>query len=502
MKKHLKLLSAVCLLLSGISAFAQNTSAGKCFYVDYAQWCDLGYPSIYINCGNDPAFNTGSQLTMEVWARAYIFGENRKILGKMSNTLNNGYVLGFENLNVYSEIFNPDHQEVPHSGTGPMPADSAWVHIVTTYDANGQMVNYVNGVNVGETTVFPSNPITASDAPFVIGLAPWDMLSYEFTGGLDEVRIWNVALSESEIRNNMFRTLSGNEPGLVAYYNFNNDVDSVVHDDASLGLNGILKNPQSTCFSWAASDAPVGDSIMSGMTDINASWFGKNATQFTYAVTTNGLSLITSIGSKEYWKNVLFGHNNLTGKTNADAPAGAPVDFERLSRIWYVNQNGQFSSQVVFNTQDASGGGSTITSGGPDSLYTLLKRNDSTGNFQAVCSASTVMGNTVLFNGVQLENGYYTLGYSSEMLAGPASAGDEAETGKTLVFPNPAVDKLNIGIIKKSTVTLSDLSGKIIMREKLDTGIHIIDVASLSRGVYMLMIESEGVFSTDRIILQ
>ncbi|PKP01869.1 MAG: hypothetical protein CVU11_13790 [Bacteroidetes bacterium HGW-Bacteroidetes-6] len=482
--------------------YSQSSSAGKCFYVDYVEWCNLNYPGIFINCGNDPSFNTGSELTLEVWVRAYIFGENRKLMGKMSASLNNGYVMGFENLNIYSEIFNPDLQVVAHGSTGPIPADSAWVHLVTTYNANGQMVNYLNGVNVGEVTVFPQTPIASNSEPFIIGLAPWDQLSFEFTGGLDEIRVWNVALTESQIQENMFRTLTGNEAGLVAYYNFSNDIDSVVHDLAPNALNGILKNSEATCFSWAVSDAPVGDSVMSTQYDLNASWYGKNPTQYTYAITTNGFSLITSISSKQYWNNVLFGHNNLQGKTNNDAPAGAPVDFERLSRVWYVNQKGTFVSQVIFNIQDAAAGGSAITSGGQDSLYTLLARNDTSGSFEAVCSASAVMGNTVLFDGVVLENKYYTLGYSSEVLAGPASIEDAAVKHVLPAYPNPATGNFYLDLPSASFVSVINIEGLPVFNANFGEGQQAIQLGNCPNGVYLIRIMNSEYTENQRIIIR
>ena len=53
-----------------------------------------------------------------------------------------------------------------------------------------------------------------------------------FVGFIDEVRIWNVARTEAEIRADMNTELTGNEPGLVAYWKF---------DELSLrGKDGIV----------------------------------------------------------------------------------------------------------------------------------------------------------------------------------------------------------------------------------------------------------------------
>lgn len=497
-----KIIFIAILSITGHSGFSQITSAGKSFYVDYAQWCTLGYPGIYINCGNDNAFNPGTQLTMEVWARAYTFGENRKIMGKLDNQFNNGYVLGFENLDVYSEIFNPDHQEIPRTGPGSMPQDSAWIHIATTYDANGKMTNYINGVNIGEIDVFPQTAIVSNTSPFIIGLAPWDILSYEFTGNLDEIRVWNVAKTTQEIKDGMFHQLKGNETGLIAYYNFDEDVDSIVHDNGLNHLNGILHNSTSTCFSWADSYAPVGDSIMAEQYDINASWYGKNADQYTYAITQNGLSLITSIGEKEFSKYIVFGHNNETGVTALDAPANAPPDFKRLSRVWYVNKGGEFGSQVVFNLLDAASGATMLTSGGADSLYTLLVRDDISGVFQPLMCASQVMGNTILFNNVNLENKYYTLCYTSEKLIGTGINDDIEIKYFAKIFPNPAHNNLFLELPEKAEISISDLSGRLLKNYFEEKGINKIDISEFSKGIYVLGIQYKSQIEKRKISIQ
>lgn len=501
MRKIISIIGICLLLSSHFDMFAQQTSAGKCFFVDYQTWCDQNYPSIYINCGDNPAFNLGSTFTMEVWLRAYTFGENRKVFGKMSDEFNNGFVMGFENLQPYSQVFNPSNQEVPRTGVGNIPADSVWIHFATTFNANGQLINYVNGVNVGEITIFPQSAMVSNNRPFVIGLAPWDLYSFEFTGGIDEVRIWNVEKSAQDIRKAMFHQLTGSELNLVAYYNFNNDIDSVVHDGSQNAINGILQKSTNPAFSWAVSDAPIGNLTMAKMSDIQASWFGKNADQFTYAITQNGLSLITNIGRKQFWKYVVFGHNNASGKTSQNAPTNAPGDFERLSREWYVNQTGDVASQVVFNLQDAAAGGSMLNVGAPDSLYVLLVRNDTTENFTPLFTASQVMGNTVLFNNIFLKDKYYTLGYSSVRLAETTSI-ENLEKNSVKVFPNPATNVLYVESRFASILSIYDISGRLVLKEKISGGSEMIDVSALNRGVYVVRLEANNEIETLKLIIK
>jgi hypothetical protein len=61
-----------------------------------------------------------------------------------------------------------------------------------------------------------------------------------FDGGIDEVRIWNVARTREQIQNDMHWELSGSEPGLVAYYKFNEGSGQSASDSTVYGNHGIL----------------------------------------------------------------------------------------------------------------------------------------------------------------------------------------------------------------------------------------------------------------------
>lgn len=62
-----------------------------------------------------------------------------------------------------------------------------------------------------------------------------------FDGQIDEVRIWNRAISKDEIVNNMDETLSGNEEGLIAYYNMEGNDKNLI-DNSINKLDGTIVN--------------------------------------------------------------------------------------------------------------------------------------------------------------------------------------------------------------------------------------------------------------------
>ena len=58
-----------------------------------------------------------------------------------------------------------------------------------------------------------------------------------FNGMLDEVRVWNIVLPQSQIQAQMNETLTGSEPGLIGYWNFDS---GTANDGSPSGNNGTL----------------------------------------------------------------------------------------------------------------------------------------------------------------------------------------------------------------------------------------------------------------------
>ncbi|GDZ94994.1 hypothetical protein PA905_31740 [Planktothrix agardhii CCAP 1459/11A] len=73
-------------------------------------------------------------------------------------------------------------------------------------------------------------------------------------GKVAEVRIWGVALTDDEIAVNSKTLLSGNEPGLLAYYPFNEATGEVIRDQSGQGNNGTVSGAI-----WWGCTAPIGN---------------------------------------------------------------------------------------------------------------------------------------------------------------------------------------------------------------------------------------------------
>lgn len=134
---------------------------------------------------------------------------------------------------------------------------NTWQHVAMVFDGVTLKL-YVNGVNVG-TTSTPSYTLPASTAPITMGNNGYGEI---FQGKMDEVRVWNRALPQAEIQNNMNCELGAGQTGLLAYYKFNQGIDNANNStvttltDASGNANtGTLTNFARTgaTSNWVAS---------------------------------------------------------------------------------------------------------------------------------------------------------------------------------------------------------------------------------------------------------
>lgn len=104
---------------------------------------------------------------------------------------------------------------------------------------------YLDGVFLSNTATQPGslpvkNDVLNIDSDWRIG----DFYSsgfYPINGKIDEVRVWNVARTQVQIRDDMCRSLQGNETGLIGYWNMNDassSSDLNVMDNTGNGNNG------------------------------------------------------------------------------------------------------------------------------------------------------------------------------------------------------------------------------------------------------------------------
>ncbi|RYZ57191.1 MAG: LamG domain-containing protein [Chitinophagaceae bacterium] len=107
--------------------------------------------------------------------------------------------------------------------------------MAVTQTSTGLVTLYVDGIAAASATLHM--PVNVSRTRAEIGRSAWSTDGY-FNGNIDEVRIWNVARSATEIRQNMLKTVPANATGLVAYYNFNEPSGNTLTNTSTNGGAG------------------------------------------------------------------------------------------------------------------------------------------------------------------------------------------------------------------------------------------------------------------------
>ena len=159
--------------------------------------------SDYIDCGDDPSLDITDAITIEAWIKPNSLrqtgGTNRNYVVGKPNAF--GFGVG-GNGGVDDEI----HFVLPGLWDAFASASDiqvgAWTHVAVTYD-KVNVKFYKNGVL--NSSVAHIDPIATSDQALTIGhILQWDPAPIK--GSIDEVRIYNRALSENEIAQNFDAT--------------------------------------------------------------------------------------------------------------------------------------------------------------------------------------------------------------------------------------------------------------------------------------------------------
>jgi hypothetical protein len=158
----------------------------------------LSFSNSYIYVPASAYFNTGTGLSISVWANFTSSGLNQKIAGATNGSFNSGYIFGVQNNQVYPEVW--DNAGSHFTFNAGSLSTGAWDHMVITWQSGGYLVVYVNGYAV-DSIAASANPIGANSEPFIIGVSPWSQSPTYLAvyGDMDDLGIWNRPLAASEV---------------------------------------------------------------------------------------------------------------------------------------------------------------------------------------------------------------------------------------------------------------------------------------------------------------
>ncbi len=221
----------------------------------------------YIDCGNGDSLQITGAITLEAWVKLTATSSWDGIISKAiwdetsSGYVNTGYELKFNNNTNKIDFWLS--QGGDESTKMEVTANTAltlgkWYHVAAVFSPSSFLKIYINGIEDVSVTSGVYASIYNSTRPLYIGVGAHNPASDNeyFHGSLDEVRIWNIALTADQIRETMCKRLSGSESGLVGYWDFSEGSGSVTHDKSGNSNDGNLSTGNPT---WITSGASVGD---------------------------------------------------------------------------------------------------------------------------------------------------------------------------------------------------------------------------------------------------
>lgn len=236
---------------------------------------------------------TGSSMTIEAMFRRPAVS-NMNLVSKHTDPSNVNYLLRPTNFQVttssgFKAVMNPI----------PIVLNT-WYHIAATYDGSSVKL-YVNGCLVADSalsgTLIQNNLITA------IGTQSSNIVSEQFRGNIDEVRIWNVTRTQAQLLANMNDLPNPTtQPGLLAYYKMNNDY---INLQGNATFNGTAQG--TPAFDTEATTILVPE--ITSVDIVDATCFGYSDASLTISGVGNQITY--SVNGTNFYPNSTF--NNLLG---------------------------------------------------------------------------------------------------------------------------------------------------------------------------------------------
>jgi len=290
-------------------------------------------------------FGTGD-FTLEHWFKTngpltvHLTGSILK-LGSTNPPINHYYDISprlndFDNLVFH--FANGDGQDYYAVSTVDVD-DENWHHICGVRESNAIYI-YIDGVLTGQGTL-PSNASADNTGP--LKFRPWGY-SNPVVNYMDEVRIWDRALSASEVLDNSTTcSLTGTETGLIGYWNFNEGTGIITYDQTSNGNNGTLINgptwssDDTPCYSISTSANPTNGGSTTGEGDYitgtqvtvvgipNTGWIFQNWTENGNVVSTDSSYTFTVSNDRDLAANfdsIIYTIITISNPTNGGSTSG------------------------------------------------------------------------------------------------------------------------------------------------------------------------------------
>lgn len=213
MKNLFSKISRLAFLFSLFAAL--NVSAQSNQYLDFDGIDD------FVTVDNASQLIAGSTaMSMTGWFYCNALSYGQGMMGFRA-TQGGFYLIQLNNGVIECRFLNSNGTLYEYVAPANTTVPQVWQHFAWVYTGS-QVQLYVNGNLSG--SVAASGTINNTAIQFAIGKSILSGFNFVYNGRIDEVSVWNKALTQTEIQDMMNNELLGTEPNLQLYYKFNQGV--------------------------------------------------------------------------------------------------------------------------------------------------------------------------------------------------------------------------------------------------------------------------------------
>lgn len=183
----------------------------------------------FINITDDNSLDITNAITISAWIKTDL-ANWQHVLTKVDTGSNNGYWVRIKSDGtVEGKLYNTGTNIISATSSNSIDDDN-WHYVTFTYDnSTGNAYMYIDGTEKGTDSDASNRPIGTNNINLYISGEVLKDQHY-INGTIDEVRIWNRALNQSEIQNEMNSHIPIHGNGLVSSWSFEKGSGSTAFD--------------------------------------------------------------------------------------------------------------------------------------------------------------------------------------------------------------------------------------------------------------------------------
>lgn len=165
----------------------------------------------YVNAGNHASLSPSGAITISAWIKPIELDNQAGIVSKWEDELNGrSYLMALASTNKLRGIVSSDGSSVYQVDTTVNVSMDSFQHVSMVFSPSNYLYLYINGQNQTTTSsgVLPSSVFLYTYSTIIGGWRNPIASSTAFNGSIDEVRIYNRALSAAEV-NLLFQKYRG-----------------------------------------------------------------------------------------------------------------------------------------------------------------------------------------------------------------------------------------------------------------------------------------------------